>query len=366
MDPSNPLANVSENNQNANSSSKVEIGHVVSTSSSDSVFVLNEQAAPDTDTKENVIETPQAQNAPLDEKSVVNEEPVKSEPNEAPEPERKEVEASDEVPSEQSGVAAVEPEEKEARPPSNTSRNDIDECNSVSQLPKAIVRKSINAAVNRLSLPKEPSGEDDDVEANKVQGTQPEAVLQENQMSESPQQESEQMGDNEKGENKKENQSDEGQVTDAQEPKDTNDGEDVTNESQKGQAEETEPPVAASTQCGEGNTTEEVPESSSKTNAAVNEGSSNDQESPTTNEESNDQEPCDVNEDGQQPPVANEDSSDNQQPPAAVDASGEVEVDKDAPQDVPAAEQEASTSASGAENNTGIDDQATIGENSPQ
>ena len=126
---------------------------MVSMTSSDSVFDSNEGA--NTHAQESNVETPAADSVQLGESA-------NQVPHEAAELEQKQ-EAGDEVTSELPDVAVVE--ESTARPPSSLSRREIDECNSVSQLPKVIVKKSINAAVKRLSLHK-----DDEVETSSSGG----------------------------------------------------------------------------------------------------------------------------------------------------------------------------------------------------
>ena len=268
---------------------------MVSMVSSDSVFVKNEAA--DTHAQ---AETPAAHSIPVSESA-------NQEPNETVEPEQKE--AGDEVTSEQPGGDAVEgesanqephemaePEQKEgagdevvseqtdgatveenaARPPSSVSRKEIDECNSMSQLPKVIVKKSINAAVNRLSLHK-----DDEVETSGANEEQSETGPQEDQFNEPLLQEAE-------GEYMKGSQPavpHEGQTIDAEEVNDTNGGvvttelqKYVTTESQE--VETAEAPATTTTQSEEGCTTQKVHVSSSATNTAANEDSISGQEPP--------------------------------------------------------------------------------------
>ena len=283
--PNNSLANFTDDNKNASSASKVDVGHVVSTASTDSVFVRNE--ALDTGAHENVAETPAAHSVQFGESA--NQEPTITESNETTEPEQK-GEAGDEVSSKQPEVAAVE--DNVARPPSSASRKEIDECNSVSQLPKVIVKKSINAAVNRLSLQKDSSTEGDNVETNGIedgnsadmneeQGTQSEAVPHEDQVNEPSQEEThEQINEEERGEDVQESQpeaSHEGQATEVKEVKDTNSGEDVTAEPQEAES------PATNTQSEGGEITEEAHINSSTTDTAASEDSSNHQESPATN-----------------------------------------------------------------------------------
>ena len=240
---------------------------MVSMTSSDSVFDSNEGV--NTHAQESNVETPAADSVQLGESA-------NQVPHEAAEPEQKQ-EAGDEVMSELPDVAVVE--ESAARPPSSLSRREIDECNSVSQLPKVIVKKSINAAVKRLSLHK-----DDEVETSSSGGgganeEQSEAVAdQEGQVNEPLQREAE-------GERVKESQQEvphESRAIEAEAVKDT-DEQAVSSESKNVQEDATievqeietvEPPANNTTtaQSGEeGDTTqeEEHVSSSSTTNTAV-------------------------------------------------------------------------------------------------
>ena len=103
--PNNSAANVPDDDKIANSS-KVEIGHMVSMVSSDSVFVRNEAA--DTHTQESIAETLAAHGIPVSESA-------NQEPSETAEPEQKE-ETGDEVTSQQPDVAAVDGESANQEP----------------------------------------------------------------------------------------------------------------------------------------------------------------------------------------------------------------------------------------------------------
>lgn len=316
-DHNNTQANVSDDDKITKSSSKVVVGHMVSTASSDSVFVRNE--AMDTRTQESIVETPAAHSMQLEESA--NQETVETTQIEG---------EGEKASSEQPDGAAGE--ENVARPSSSMSRMEIDECNSVSQLPKVIVKKSINAAINRLSLHKDPSSDGDNAETNIVNEKQSEAVPQENQVQQIVE-----------GENVKENQPEaahnEGIDTQEEEVKETNDG-DLTTESQNVQegittksegVETAKAPATATTQSEKGGTSEEViHESSSTTNTAANEDSSNDQE-----------------------------------PPAAVEASSDAGVEEKAPEDEPATEQEAPASDGNVVENNTNDQAGDVGVTGP-
>ena len=255
---SNSTPNVSDDDKIANSS-RIEIGHMVSTAASetDSVFIRNPNEAVDTHTQESIIETPAASAHDVQ----LLGEGANQQPHETAEPQQKE--AGDEVTSvgQPPADGATAQEENAARPPSSLSRKEIDECNSLSQLPKVIVRKSINRAIKRLSLHK-------DDEAETVSGgakeEQPEAAVpQEDKVNQLSQQEEAE------GECTKKSQPEvpsEGQPMVAEEVKDTNHGA----ESQKVQEDViTEPQVEtaeATTSRSEEGTTEEVHVSGSTTN----------------------------------------------------------------------------------------------------
>ena len=263
---SNSTPNISDDDKIANSS-RVEIGHMVSmvASETDSVFIRNPNEAMDTHTQESIIETP----ASAHDVQLLGE-GANQQPHETAEPQQKE--AGDEVTSVEQPPAdgATVQEENAARPPSSVSRKEIDECNSLSQLPKVIVRKSINRAIKRLSLHK-------DDEAETVSGgakeEQPEAAVpQEDKVNQPSQQEEAE------GECMKKSQPEvpsEGQPMVAEEVKDTNHGA----ESQKVQEDVvTEPQVetaeATTSRLEEGGTTEEVHISGSTTNIAAANGDS--------------------------------------------------------------------------------------------
>ena len=305
--PNNSPANVPDDDKIANSS-KVEIGHMVSMVSSDSVFDSNEAADTHTQVSESAnqelhetAEPEQTGNEEQPDVAAVEGESVNQEPHET---EQKEV-AGDEVMSEQPDV-----EENAARPPSSVSRKEIDECNSVSQLPKVIVKKSINAAVNRLSLHK-----DDEVETSGANEEQSEITPQEDQVNEPLQHEAE-------GEYVKGSQPEaphEGQVTEA-EVNNTNDGV-VATESQKDvttESQEVETPA-----------TQEVHVSSSTTNTA-----------------------------------ANEDSISSQEPPV-VEANGGAVVEENRPEDEAVTEQEASASGGNVPENNKDDQAGCVGTAEP-
>ena len=234
-------------------------------SETDSVFIRNPNEAMDTHTQESIIETP----ASVHDVQLLGE-GANQQPHETAEPQQKE--AGDEVTSVEQSPAdgATAQEENAARPPSSVSRKEIDECNSLSQLPKVIVRKSINRAIKRLSLHK-------DDEAETVSGgakeEQPEAAVpQEDKVNQPSQQEEAE------GECMKKNQPEvpsEGQPMAAEEVKDTNHGA----ESQKVQEDVvTEPQVetaeATTSRSEEGGTTEEVHVRGSTTNTAAANGDS--------------------------------------------------------------------------------------------
>ena len=206
-----------DNSNNAvQTSSKVEIGQVIRTSvSSDSVFlrtedVPNVQTQESTltegtvQTQESTVESPVA-DAPIQENSPLTDFPAREsnsnsqttdivarisasvnetqnqestiESQEAKSSKEPETTVSQEnnSPGEQVAEHQEQVEEKvsdesttvdtvaptEDRPPSSRSGNEIEECNSVSKLPKVIVRKSINAALKRVSLQKGTEIEED-------------------------------------------------------------------------------------------------------------------------------------------------------------------------------------------------------------
>ena len=269
---SNSTPNISDDDKIANSS-RVEIGHMVSMAASetDSVFIRNPNEAVDTHTQESIIEIP----ASAHDVQLLGE-GANQQPHETAEPQQKE--AGNEVTSVEQPPAdgATAQEENAARPPSSVSRKEIDECNSLSQLPKVIVRKSINRAIKRLSLHK-------DDEAETSGGTkeeQPEAAVpQEDKVNQPSQQEEAE------GECTKKSQPEvpsEGQPMVAEEVKDTNHGA----ESQKVQEDvimepQVETAEATTSRSEEGGTTKEVHVSGSTTNtAAANEDSTSGQESP--------------------------------------------------------------------------------------
>lgn len=172
-------ANLNNNNgpvdskdDNLKSSSKIEIGKVLySTMSTDNVFTRDE--ASETQTQESIIDS-QVDDSEQVENTTANQE--QSTPHEATENEASQEEAAPEEatqnvtshwkytetaittkqqhPDEGDGPSPkVAPAEEElVRPQSSNSKGEIDQCNSVNQLPKVIVDKSINAAVYRLSL----------------------------------------------------------------------------------------------------------------------------------------------------------------------------------------------------------------------
>ena len=138
------------------SSSKIEIGQVVqSTVSNDSVYARTE--ASDTQTQE-LVDNEQ------DDKTVACQDPTK------PEGATEEVVSQEHTVPEialeqqhQDGYGTPPPEEEDdtVLPSSSDGRKENgDECISVSQLPKVIVKNSITAAINRLSL-KDSRSEDD-------------------------------------------------------------------------------------------------------------------------------------------------------------------------------------------------------------
>ena len=276
--PSNSTPNVSDDDKIANSS-RVEIGHMVSmvASETDSVFIRNPNETVDTHTQESIIETP----ASAHDVQLLGE-GANQQPHETAEPQQEEV-GDEATPEQPAADGATVQEENAARPPSSMSRKEIDECNSLSQLPKVIVRKSINGAIKRLSLHK-----DDEAETSgNAKEEQPEvAVPQDGQVNQPSQQEEAE------GECMKETQPEvpnEDQPTVAEKVKDANDGAVIT-ESQKVKEDATtkpqeietaEAPAATTSQSEEGGTTEEVHVSSTTTNtAAANEDSTSSQEPP--------------------------------------------------------------------------------------
>ena len=207
---------VDNSNNAVQTSSKVEIGQVIRTSvSSDSVFLRTEEV-PNVQTQEStltegtvqtqestvespVADAPTQENSPLtdfparesnsnsqttdivarisasvnetqNQESTIesqeaksNEEPEttvnqeKNSPGEQVAEHQEQVE--EKVSDESTTVDTVAPAED--RLPSSRSGNEIEECNSVSKLPKVIVRKSINAALKRVSLQKGTEIEED-------------------------------------------------------------------------------------------------------------------------------------------------------------------------------------------------------------
>ena len=177
-DPTNSNVNISADEDNKiNSSSRVEIGQVVSMVSTDSVFITNTSSV--THGQGSIIESPVAQ--PGESTSQ-----VQIEAGEQTEQDQSEGKARDGIlPEEASNEESVE------WPTSNVNRNEVEECDSLSKLPKVIVEKSIDAAVKRLSLRKQGEVEgavDEDIaEAN---GENRETQPCEGQASESHEQES--------------------------------------------------------------------------------------------------------------------------------------------------------------------------------
>lgn len=189
------LSNTNLNNNNNNdttnsttegnnrSSSKIDFSHQMlpSTMSTDSVFVGGETAQ-ETKTEDGTIET-QGSDSILKPPDTANQDQEKTEVEQEPtteqqqqeedvegdiseQKEREEIsdESSAQEPDKGDGGYGDTSKGDATRPQLSASRNSIGECNSVTQLPKVIVRKSITAAVNRLSLHKD---SEDEVEVSR-------------------------------------------------------------------------------------------------------------------------------------------------------------------------------------------------------
>ena len=187
------LSNTNLNNNNNNdttnsttegnnrSSSKIDFSHQMlpSTLSTDSVFVGGETAQ-ETKTENGTIKS-QGSDLILKPPDTANQDQEKTEVEQEPTTEQQQQEEDvegkiseqkerEEISDESSaqeldkGDGGDTSKGDATRPQSSASRNSISECNSVTQLPKVIVRKSITAAVNRLSLHKD---SEDEVEVSR-------------------------------------------------------------------------------------------------------------------------------------------------------------------------------------------------------
>ena len=183
------LSNTNLNNNNNNndttnsttegnnrSSSKIDFGHQMlpSTMSTDSVFVGGE-IAQETKTEdgtiksqgsESILKPPDTANQDQEKTEVEQEQTTEQQQQEedvegkiSEQKEREEIGDESLAQELDKGDGGDTSKGDATRPQSSASRNSIDECNSVTQLPKVIVRKSITAAVNRLSLHKDSEDE---------------------------------------------------------------------------------------------------------------------------------------------------------------------------------------------------------------
>ena len=183
--PSNTNLNNSNDDANANSSSKVDIGHQVvpsTAASTDSVFEADQ---PKNAQVENSATGSQDGDSQPTENANQDQEQTDIGQGEVQQHEimEQQQKLGDEVAEQtnggeidggnsqqqQEGEGGVGEETGStnegdvARPQSSASRNTLDEYNSLTKLPEVIVRKSITAAVNRLSLNKD---SDDDMETS--------------------------------------------------------------------------------------------------------------------------------------------------------------------------------------------------------
>ena len=183
--PSNTNLNNSNDDANANSSSKVDIGHQVvpsTAASTDSVFEADQPkdaqvengitGSQDGDSKptENANQN-QEQQTDIGhgevEQHEIMEQQQKSGDEVAEQTNGGEIDGGNSKQQQEGegGVGEETPpkvstnEGDLARPQSSASRNTLDEYNSLTKLPEVIVRKSITAAVNRLSLNKDSDDE---------------------------------------------------------------------------------------------------------------------------------------------------------------------------------------------------------------
>ena len=179
------------------------MGQVVRTSiSSDSVFIRDPQTpqtqestvesqVSDTQTQESTVESPAEEETP----NKLQECTVENNVTDDEKYTRDEV-SQEKITAVGDGEDKVE-ENGGIRPPSSSSRNEVDECNSVTQLPKVIVRKSINAAVNRLSYQKD-AEDDNDIDGEETKDTETVENVQKSQINGSTGEEPEQAKDEEK------------------------------------------------------------------------------------------------------------------------------------------------------------------------